>query len=89
MVDSSGIPVLTEAVSQKVASVTEPAPFRGEISEALAKLEREMEYVDGKLANLLDAYAVTPEKLAAGFDVLIKAKKDDFVREASVPTLDR
>lgn len=87
--DEDQIPVLTDTVSRKVSNATESAAFRGEISQALARLEHEMEYVDGKLANLIETYRVTPEKLSAGFEVLVKARKEDFVREVTVPTLDR
>lgn len=66
-----------------------PAAYRGEFERFLAQIEREIEMLDGKVANLLDKHGVTPEIIEAGYDLLESARPEDFVREKTVEALEK
>lgn len=61
----------------------------GKLAAFIAEMEHSVEIIDGKIANLMTTYDVTPEKIQAGYDVFPSAKKEDFVREITVEDLER
>lgn len=70
-----------------------PAPIAEDYAKRLSafvtEMEKEVEMIDGKVANLLEKYAVTPQKAQAGYEVFASAHASDFVRESIVRELDR
>lgn len=51
-------------------------------------MEKELEIVDGKVADLMKKYAVTESVVTEAAAVLAKADPRDFVRESYVPNVD-
>ncbi len=67
----------------------ERVAYKGALAKDMAELEREIEMVDGKAADLLKKYEVTSEKIEAGGEILSHLNSDDFVHEAVVHELER
>lgn len=55
----------------------------------LAQIEKDIEKLDGKAANLFEKYGVTSEMVEAGYEILDSAKPEDFVREKTVEALEK
>lgn len=66
-----------------------PKGSLGELAQFIAEMEKEVEIIDGKVANLLEAYSVTPEIIRAGYDAMSSLKQEDFVHEAVVQEIER
>lgn len=67
----------------------EPTDYRGELERFLTQIEKEIETLDGKAANLFEKYGVTSEMVEAGYEILDSAKPEDFVREKTVEALEK
>lgn len=69
--------------------VPDPADYRGELERFLAQIEKEIETLDGKAANLFERCGVTSEMVDEGYRVLDSARPEDFVREKTVEALEK
>lgn len=80
-----------DVVSKGAADVlsSRPKAVRGSLSQAISKLEKEMELVDGKVADLMKKYAVTQKVADEAASILENSNPHDFLPEPAVPSIDR
>lgn len=72
-----------EALSQR------PEAVRKNLSRAISELEKEIELVDGKVADLMKKYAVSKEITDEAASILASLDSRDFLPEPAVPSIDR
>ncbi|MFB0964261.1 MAG: hypothetical protein QMC36_00905 [Patescibacteria group bacterium] len=85
------VPVLLDVVKEGADRALSPRAdsVLKNLSQAISKLEHEIELVDGKAADLMKKYAVTQEMTDEAAFILETSDSRDFLLEPTVPNIDR